>query len=179
MEPVSSAFETLAEIAAALLGFAAVAFALSGGPASLEEEDRLRLLLLLALSVVCIVGGVLPAVLVTSGDQGASIWRTWSAAYALASFQVYMGALITYWRMKRENRKNFHGRTPGVRVIVWTQNLILACVFVTQCLNAFGIWFDGDQALCLIALLLTVVQAAIMLLTIIFLRPQFNPPVQN
>ena len=75
MEQISSAFETLAEISAGLLGFSAVAFALARGPAALEPADRVRLWLLLTLSVVGILGGILPHVLLAAGDEGPSIWR--------------------------------------------------------------------------------------------------------
>lgn len=154
-----------------MLGFSAVAFALARGPESLEPEDRVRLWLLLTLSVVGIVGGILPHVFIATGAEGPSIWRWWSAAYVLATLQAYIGGFVAYARMERAARQRFNGHTLTERIFVASQNLILAAVFVTQLLNSVGLVYDGEQWICLTALLLTIVQAAIMLLTIIFLRP--------
>ena len=171
---ISSAFETLAEISAGLLGFSAVAFALARGPESLEPEDRVRLWLLLTLSVVGILGGILPHVLLEARIEPPALWRWWSWAYVWAAVQVYAGAIVAYRRMDPERRRDFHGRTRVVRSLVGSQNVILGAVLISQLLNAVGFVFHAEAWVCLGALLLTVVQAAIMLLTIIFLRPAWE-----
>jgi hypothetical protein len=49
---------------------------------------------------------------------------------------------------------------------------ILATSFVAQIFNFLAIGLPGREWVCLAGLLFTVIQAAIILLTIIFLRPQ-------
>ena len=49
---------------------------------------------------------------------------------------------------------------------------ILLLVVLSQLLNALALVYRGEEWICLTALLLTVVQAAVILLTIIFLRPR-------
>jgi len=171
MEPISSAFETLAEIAGALLGFAALAFALARGPEQLAAEDRLRLWTLLSMAVASILGGILPHVFVKTGVAGAELWRLWSAAYLIGAAQIFAVAVRVYQHMTPVERSSYWGHTPTIRTLVALQQGILFMVVVSQVLNAIGVVYEGEEWLCLTALLLTVVQAAVILLTIIFLRP--------
>ena len=172
MEPISSAFETLAEISGALLGFAAIAFALDRSPDRLEAEDRLRLWVLLSLSVASIVGGIFPHVMTKLGQSGPLLWRLWSLAYVVAALQIAGVGLALYLRMDSRQRADFRGHTPGVRILVFSQAIILSEVVFAQALNAISLHYHGEEWVCLAGLLLTVVQAAIILLMIVFLRPQ-------
>ncbi|MDG2334129.1 MAG: hypothetical protein P8Q97_07895 [Myxococcota bacterium] len=172
MEPISSAFETLAEIAGALLGFGAIAFALARGPEDLVPEDRIRLFLLLSLAVASIMGGILPHVLVSLGQTGASLWRTWSFAYVFMGTQIIIIWALLYSQMDSPEKAAYLGRTRLFRVQSIVVHGILATSFVAQIFNFLAIGLPGREWVCLAGLLFTVIQAAIILLTIIFLRPQ-------
>ena len=170
LEPISSAFETLAEIAGSLLGFAAVAFALTRGPEDLRSDDRLRLFLLLSLAVAAVLEGLLPHLLALLGQTGSSLWRTWSFTYVFAGTQIILFGVFLYSRMEPDERIAYVGHTRSLRAMSVVVHGILGLIFISQILNTLTFGFSGKEWVCLAGLLFTVIEAAIILLTIIFLR---------
>ena len=171
MEPISSAFETLAEIAGALLGFAALAFSLAGRPEEVEASDKIRLWLLLSIAVGAIIGGVLPEVIALRGIEGPRMWTIWSGCFLGGAVQILGMSLVFLVRMTPEERQIYFGKTPLHRAVFHIQNVILGSILVSQVMNFAGIGLQGEQWICLVALLAGVVQAASILLMIVFLRP--------
>ncbi len=171
MDPISSGFETLAEIAGALLGFAVLAFSLAGKPEELSGPDKIRLWLLLSLAVGSIIGGLLPEILALRGLEDEQLWRIWSACFLGGALQIFLIGAVSLARMTAPERRSYYGETPMARITFHIQNLIMSAVALTQVLNIVGVGFHGEQWICLTALLVGVVQAAVVLLMIIFLRP--------
>jgi len=170
LEPISSAFETLAEISGSLLGFAAVAFALTRGPEDLKADDRLRLFLLLSLSVAAVLEGLLPHLLALLGQTGSALWRTWSFAYVFAGTQITLFGVFLYSRMEPHEKIAYLGHTRSLRAMSIVVHSILGIIFISQILNTLAFGFSGKEWVCLAGLLFTVIEAAVILLMIIFVH---------
>jgi hypothetical protein len=80
----------LAEVAIALAGFSGIVVVLDRGDHPWSDLDRLRLSMLLQVSISCVFLSFLPIFLTIAGVQSASVW-SWSSALWLAYMVIVLG----------------------------------------------------------------------------------------
>ena len=131
--------QTIAEVAAAFAGFAAIVVAVrSRGPDGMAPEDRLRLQVMLGSSLATVGFTFLPQLLV---HAGASEPRCWSISSG--GILAYLAVVVPMDGI-RGRRLSREGRIGGAGA--GFAALLALSAFVTQVLNASGLLWQPSFA---------------------------------
>jgi len=172
VSPIPESLLTIAELALGLAGFSGVILVFSGSPDAMHPMDRLRMRLLLAMSLGAMILGVLPSGIALLGAEGDTLWRICSGAMVVTLAPIAMVFFLDYRNIGKAHPRELATGAMGGGAAAIVAAVGGAAMSLLALAHLLGVLPGHGRAIFFFFVLWLLAMAAFLFTSLIFVRPR-------